>query len=201
MYMLRKFKNKIEWWIRGGYNPRLFWDEWAKTFMDDKWQVDIHPQHEWLLTEIIKSNPKSILEIGCGFGRNIRYLVENGVTAEISGIDISPKMIKKAKEYTKNYRPKLYNMPAEKMTFKNKTFDVSFSHGVLMHVPTSNIESVLKELIRVTKKKIIMIEQNYGGNEYTFIHDYKKILKDLGLARYSVRRSKNLGLDMISVEL
>ncbi len=111
MNLIRSIKIKlkrIQWIILGGYKPKRFWDNWAKTFMDDPWQASLHRQHEWLLEKIYISSPKSILEPGCGFGRNIKFLLDNGFFPEqIVGTDISAVMIHNAKIYLKNKKVKI----------------------------------------------------------------------------------------------
>ena len=43
---------------------------------------------------------KDVLDMGCGFGWHCRYAIENGARSVI-GIDISEKMLEKAKEINK----------------------------------------------------------------------------------------------------
>ncbi len=42
--------------------------------------------------------PRSILEVGCGTGRNLRTLLKTFPGARITGIDLSPEMLEKARE-------------------------------------------------------------------------------------------------------
>lgn len=197
----KSFVEKIIWSINGGYKPKKFWNTWSKTFMDDPWQVDTHPQHEWLLQKIDIKSQKSILEVGCGFGRNMKYLIDQGINPKrITGVDISPEMIKKARKYLrKGSTLKTGNIL--ELPFKDNSFDLVFTHGVLMHVEPKNIQRAISELVRVSKKKIILIEQNYGGNYYTFIHNYRKTLKHLNINIVEYNTSKKLELDLIYAEV
>lgn len=198
--MLKYLVKKILWEISGGYKPRNFWNNWAKTFMEDPWQTRIHKQHEWLINNITNENPSNILEVGCGFGRNIKFLLENGVTASITGIDLSRSMIANAKNYLDNSKVKLITGDINNLPFKNNSYDLVFTHGVLMHVKSNVVEKAIAELLRVSKKKVILIEQNYGGNNYTFIHDYRKILKKMELTVEIYKSDKKLGLDLIKIK-
>lgn len=207
--MLKKIKTqgktltgKIIWQVRGGYKPREFWDKWSRVFMDDPWQVKIHPQHEWLLSKLTIRPESSILEVGCGFGRNIKFMLDHGISTRfITGVDISPFMIRKAKKYLLPNKVNLKTADILKLPFENKQFDIVFTHGVLMHVKPENVKTALKELVRVANEAIILIEQNYGGNEYTFMHEYKKLFKDIKLNVVEYRVSKKLGLDLIYAEI
>lgn len=195
-------KNLLLKMFRKKYEPEKFWDDWAMDFMKDPWQVKIHPQHKWLLSIIKKQKPNSILEIGCGFGRNIKFLIENGVkSSSIVGIDISPNMVRFAKQYVDNSRVKLF--VSNLRNFKtNKKFDLVFTHGVLMHVQKDQIEEAINKLIDLSKKDVVLVEQNYkANNNYTFIHDFKKLLKGENLVIIEYRKDKKLGLDLIYAQV
>lgn len=199
--MIKAKVKKMLWVLKGGYKPKSFWDKWSQTFMEDPWQVATHKQHGWLLEEIKKESPYTILEAGVGFGRNIKFLLEHNISATISGVDVSPEMIKKAKKFVNSKNVRLQVMDVNKLSFNDKSFDLVFTHGVLMHIPQDKVKGALREISRVARKHILLIEQNYGGNEYTFIHNYRKILKDLGISNVQYRRDKKLGLDFIKIKI
>lgn len=197
--MLKKIIKKI---FSKGYGAKKFWDDWAEDFVKDSWQRQIHPQHKWLLSIIKKENSKSILEVGCGFGRNINFLIGNGIApSAITAFDISSSMIKMARKYVKSKKIKLF--VSDLAGFKtNEKFDLVFTHGVLMHIPKDQVESAISKLIDLSKKNIILIEQNYkADNNYTFIHDYKKLLSKGKLDIIEYRSDKKLGLDLIYAEV
>lgn len=199
MSTLKKTIKKVIWHLRGGYKPQEFWDKWSKTFQDDPWQRTIHKQHAWMLQKVKNAKPRSILEVGCGFGRNIRFLIENGINpAIITGVDISPKMLQQAKKYINNSHVHLRIAKAEKLPFEDATFDMLIIHGVFMHISDKNISFALKECIRVAKRALIIVEQNYKvDNEYTFMHDYKTLCKNLHVSIEEYKNNKKLGLDYI----
>lgn len=201
--MLKKLIRKVVWNLSGGYQPKEFWDKWAETFMDDPWQAKIHPQHKWLLRKINTLKPESILEVGCGFGRNIKFLIENGIKPDsITGIDVSSKMITLAREDINNSRVKLSVCSIEEFD-ERKKFDLVFTHGVLMHIPSDSIEKALDKIADSSRKHIILIEQNYLSSQsdesslYTFVHNYKSVLKMSNLYIIEYRSGKKLGLDLI----
>ncbi len=194
---LIKLVKKVLWYIKGGYKPQEFWNSWGHTFMDDPWQVKLHSQHKWFLEEIKRIKPTSFLEVGCGFGRNIKFLLEKKYDpSSITGVDISKVMLQKAKTYLPS-PVTLKQADVSSLPFKNNQFDLVFTHGVLMHVSREQVKKSIHECIRVSKKYCIFIEQNYGGNEYTFIHNYKKLLgKERGIIDKYIHLPKK-GLDYI----
>lgn len=195
---MKSFIKKFIWRISGGYRPKLFWDNWANSFMEDEWQVQTHEQHEWILNKVNELKPKQILEVGCGFGRNIDYLVRNGYpAAQITGVDISSKMILKAKRFLKNKNITLLVADSMKLPFSSSAFDLILIHGVFMHIEQKNIDKSFQEVMRVSKKYIIQVEQNSSGNNYTFIHDYKKLYEKYRVKIIEYKRRKDLLLDFI----
>jgi spore coat polysaccharide biosynthesis protein SpsF len=196
--MLKKIVKKI---LPERYEPKKFWDNWAQDFIKDPWQVQIHPQHMWLLDIVKAEGPHSLLEAGCGFGRNIKFLIKNGVLpSKITGFDISPTMIKLAQEFVGNKEVKFFI--ADILNFETrKKFDLVFTHGVLMHIPEDQIGLAIDRLISLSKKTILFIEQNYsprdGSNNYTFVHNYRDLLNSRGIDIIEYRSDKKLGLDLI----
>lgn len=51
-----------------------------------------------ILSQLTDLNAKSILDVGCGLGDLYGWLEKNNIKTNYKGIDITPKMIEKAKE-------------------------------------------------------------------------------------------------------
>jgi|SRR3989344_904052 len=203
MQSIWKTIQHIKFLLNGEYHPEKYWDDWADDFIQDSWQVRIHPQHDWLIQQLKEINPTSILEIGCGFGRNIKFLIEKGISAKIiTGCDFSAKMLDMAKGYINNKDVKLFKANVVDLPFRKDQFDLLISHGVFMHISTVNIRKATNEARRVARK-IILIEQNHmpekekdKSGKYTFIHDYKKLFSTHGeITQY--KDDKKLGLDLL----
>ena len=111
-----------------------------------KWRIDL-----------MKELKGKVLEVGVGTGKNIEHYPIN---IDITAIDFSEKMIKKAYEKAVKFdkKVKLINMDAQNMDFPDDTFDVIFTTCVFCSVPDPILG--LKELRRVCKPngKIIMVE-------------------------------------------
>ena len=131
-------------------NLRFFWEFNAGRFGRETWQNRIFPQHRWLLKQIVKFRPGSILEAGCGFGRNLNWLIKQGVKQEIlTGVDFSARLLFQAQlpHSVKLIQANVLNLP-----FSANHFDLVFTHGLLMHLSPRNLTPAFKELFRVTKK-------------------------------------------------
>ena len=157
---------------------KLFWYFYADKFYRDPWQHRIFPQHHWLLKLITSHRPKTILEVGCGFGRNLKFLLDHGIKPQqLTGVDFSAKLLKRVSLP----QIKLYHASAQNLPFPDHQFDLSFTHGLLMHLPDPI--PALRELIRVSRNRLIVIEETRSRsrqlNSFTWAHDYPKLFRSL----------------------
>lgn len=101
-----------------------------------------------LLKQSIKKKESKIIDIGCGTGKNIEAFSAFG---ETHGIDVSED----AFVYCKKRGIKNVTIgTAEKMGFKNKTFDIALMLDVLEHV---NDTKALNEVNRILKNHGILV--------------------------------------------
>ena len=69
---------------------------------------------------------KDVLDLGCGFGWHCRYAIENGARSVI-GIDISEKMIARAREINNLTGIEYTVMPIEDVDYPASKFDIVIS--------------------------------------------------------------------------
>lgn len=129
-----------------------------------------------------------ILEIGAGTGNNMEYYSEN---ADLTFTDIDSDMVEKEKKRAKKLgiKAKFFVMPAEKLKFKNNSFDTVVATLVLCTV--DDPVQVLKELKRVCKKGgiIVLLEHVRSSNEY--IASFQKLLKPVSLNLFGCNPYRN----------
>ena len=101
---------------------------------------------------------KSVTELGCGTGWLCARIKKQYPELEITGIDISKIAIEQACMRSNDVNYKIDNL----LTY-NKKSDVVISIGVLHHIETNNIKSLLHKAIGLSKK-------------YCFIGLYMKIV-------------------------
>lgn len=95
---------------------------------------------------------KIILDIGCGYGRTLIPMAK--LNPKIAyGLDISSEMLSHCAKYAKEkgVKLKLINASLPKLPFKNKSIDLIFSSSVLLHLPKTDIPTLLLEVKRVLK--------------------------------------------------
>ena len=76
---------------------------------------------------------KSILDIGCGAGALAKYCVDNGAS-KVVGVDISNKMIQKAKNENHHEKIEYICTPIEDLELSNQTFDIIVSSLAIHYV-------------------------------------------------------------------
>lgn len=120
-------------------------------------RMDLH--HKKILPLISKYlKNKRMLDAGCGTGMNSVFLKEKLKCIPILS-DIRDLREKPAKIFP------FYKASISKMPFHDKEFDVAFVQYVLHHVSSKfKINNVLKELKRVTKGEIVIIEETVTKN-------------------------------------
>lgn len=77
---------------------------------------------------------KEVLDLGCGLGWHCRYAIENGAESVI-GVDISEKMLAKAREINSLEGISYKRMAVEDAAFPAGTFDVVLS-SLALHLYT-----------------------------------------------------------------
>lgn len=88
---------------------------------------------------------KKVLDVGCGFGKDILYYQLKG--AKVFGVDISKKMIEMARKNIK--AADLSVQDYSKLNFKSGYFDVVVSRYALQY--NRNMEKTFKEVHRVLR--------------------------------------------------
>ncbi|PBB07047.1 class I SAM-dependent methyltransferase [Salimicrobium humidisoli] len=133
----------------------------------DKWRKDL-----------LKDLDGSVLEIGVGTGANLPFYPE---TAEVTGIDFSRKMLKKAEEKTASLPGSitLREMDAENLDFPDDSFDYVVSTCVFCSVPDP--VRGLREINRVVKPegKVLLLEHMRSDTEW--VGKMMDVLNPVGL--------------------
>lgn len=181
---LPKLKEQKSYWLKRG-----------PSYMSDFLESGFHDREVFFQNMLIDALRRvefdSFFEAGCGFGWNLRRVKEDFPDVRVGGLDFSEGQLANARKY-------LAGLPVEPvfgdncaMPFPDDHFDVGFSLGVFMNIHASQIESALREMVRVSKKYIIHLEydENHTTEELRekrrikrniVSHDYLGLYKKLG---------------------
>ncbi|WP_133717023.1 class I SAM-dependent methyltransferase [Methylocaldum gracile] len=120
------------------------------------WDVLLNPGRRWwnaywqmyayLVSCDLKG--KDVLVVGCGFGDDALRLAKLG--AKVSAFDLSPDVLQIARTLAAREGLEIAfdEMPAERMRYKDASFDYVICRDILHHV---NIPETMSEIVRVAK--------------------------------------------------
>ncbi len=141
---------------------RQDWDERAKNYRlyigltdsEEEFEESGERELEVILSDIRErlSPDASVLEIGCGAGRLLKPLAQRFRT--VYGVDISPEMIRRAKERLKDCKnvEVWINNGSDLKPLPSDSIDFAFSYVVFQHIPEAAvIASYIHEAYRVLK--------------------------------------------------
>jgi len=159
-------------------------------FYKNMWGVKRSEMNEEFLFEI-KKNVSSILEVGANVGNQLALLQSTGFK-NLYGIEIQGYAVEKAKELTKGIN--IIEGSAFDIPFKDGYFDMVFTSGVLIHIAPSDINTVLDEIYRSSKRYIWCFE--YYADKYTEIgyRGNKNLLWKTNFCELFLDRFKDLAL-------
>ncbi len=131
------------------------------------------------IKKIIPLNKEvELLDVGCGNGFFGYYFDK---ICKTTGVDYSKKMIEL------NPIKNKYIMDANDLKFEDNSFDIVFCHALLHHLENPN--KAIKEMKRVSKKYVVMLEPN-RNNPLIFL--YVSIVKEERKAlKFSLSYLKN----------
>ena len=158
-----------------------------------------------LLSSHIPSG-SSILDVGCGSGGLVGYLLENNFNAK--GIDINENNINVAKKFllSKDFNPERVSVNLSKdLMKKGEQSDVVFCMDCLEHVEDDlELFNDLIQLVRPGGKLILTVpalmflygnrDKKIGHFKRYEKHDLKKLSKDKGLEIHEIRFWNILGV-------
>lgn len=158
------------------------WDEvWRKKKVVSDYSLKLYDfLREY--SKKLKKNSK-ILEIGCGCGEGLMQFRDYFTV----GVDISEESLKLSKKNNEN----LVNADLFKLPFRENSFDLVYSSGLLEHFKIEKARMALLEIKRVSKGEIIIIVPNSRCFWYKLFKKSMILLKkwDFGYEEdYSIRK-------------
>ena len=163
--------------------------------------VDVPDENlvSYIKNEIIE--PKKVLELGCGNGRNAIFLAKQG--CHVDAVDSSEEAINWAKENAKKEGVEV-NFICKSifdLNFKEREYDLVYDSGCFHHIPPHRRFSYLTLLKKALKSKKYFGLNCFNskmGADYTDWEVYEKGSLSGGLS-YSKRKIKNIFTNLFQI--
>ena len=130
------------WTLRGG-------DDY---FREQEGQESRVLRAEWVARRLASYQPRSVLEVGCGYGRVLCELAAR-LEVSITGIDFSPTQLETARRFLpRGSRISLVLGRGERLPFADQSFDLVYTSAVILHNPPVTAEAIRREVLRVSRR-------------------------------------------------
>lgn len=180
-------------------DPVAYWKEKGKTFYQNfNFDHELTRYQEqsvivYLKNNISENEIKTVFEIGCGFGRFTKLILEAYKNIETYyAIDLSMDQLENAKKYVDDNRVNLVQGSIKDHQFMRK-YDLVFAGEVFFHIRPEDIEHAFRKTLLLTEKYLIYVDLKkqyqrdallyYNGEnevtEFAFFHDYDFLMRKL----------------------
>ena|SRR5579862_9298491 len=134
--------------------------EHADAFWEGTRGHDVAHNVAALLDAIEGTPPFTILDLGCGPGRDLKTFADMG--HETVGVEAVPQFAAMARAHS---RCEVWEQDLLRLTLPAERFDGVFANAVLFHVPTQELPRVLGELRGTLKRRGVLFCSNPHGDD------------------------------------
>lgn len=150
--------------------------------------VDL-PHRAWLADALLaRGEVRDILEVGCGWGANLEVLARRSPDVRLTGVDISRQSISEgADRFAGSGLDRIHlviGAASDLGAFEDGAFDIVFTDAVLLYVGPDKIYQSVHEMLRVTRRRLVMLEFHEAGfgadGRYTpdgWVRDYPSLMQ------------------------
>lgn len=131
---------------------------------------------------------RSIVDVGCGFGRVTKVLAQAFPRSEVFGIDVSPDQLCEAEERCSGLRNAcfyVHDLFSRERIKVGGTYDVAVCAELLMHIPDASLDHVLSRILEVAPAMVHDVDPNWRRDDvvakHCFYHDYLAMYEKMGL--------------------
>src|SRR2546422_5406687 len=144
-------------------DQRDFFEKYREHRFRTEWHIP-------LLVPFAEAKGKRVLEIGTGNGADGVMFALSG--AAYTGVDLTEAALEATRKHFQllGLTGTFQKENAEQLGFRDNSFDIDYSHGVLHHTP--NIRPAVDEIYRVLKpggRAVIMLYHRHSFNYYARI--------------------------------
>ena len=163
--MFEKRSTELERIDTGDYTPEEYETFLREIAFINRYVGDGRALRRSLLAEIAEKDLAqfSVLDVGCGSGELLRiiaeFAVKSGRNAFLTGIDLNPISSSTTRSESRDF-PEIFSVRGDafQLPFANDAFDYSISSLFFHHLTDAQIPAVLKEMSRVSRRGIFVID-------------------------------------------
>jgi trans-aconitate methyltransferase len=134
-------------------------EEWAGDFGNEylnRNRVNWRLRHDFWLRLSVNTAARSYFEYGCNAGWNLSAIQLAYPQARVSGIDINPMAVTRA--MCAGLDVQLRGPAAIASMFDGPMAELTFTAGVLIHIPPENLEGVMRGLVIASFDYVLAVE-------------------------------------------
>ncbi len=137
---------------------------------------ELGPAHDYAVSLLKLRNCKTVLDVGAGTGNAIKLFHHSGF--DVRGIEPVAELIEVA--FTKGVAPEtIIQGEGQQLPFEDNSFDAVCEFGMLHHVQEP--ERVVKEMVRVARYMVIIVDSNRFGQGPRATRLLKLLIYKMGL--------------------
>lgn len=122
--------------------------------------------------ETLDVEGKTILEVGCGPGGNLRHLLEHRRAAALKGVDLAQPMVDLARRHLPP-EVEITKVDGASLPFADQSIDLTYTVTVLQHNTSEpTLRSLTSEICRVTRGTVVLMEDVGERRELGGTGDY-----------------------------
>jgi SAM-dependent methyltransferase len=154
------------------HDPRSYWT--LRGGLEYFREQEDHPTRGDRARVIARSiaayQPTSILEVGCGYGKQLRELRRQLPQVPLTGIDFSPSQLAMARKHLEGLDAiDLALASGTRLPFVDGAFDLVLTSAVILHNPPPQAERIRREVVRVSRRLAAHNEDtNTSYNRYGY---------------------------------
>ena len=177
------------WENRPKDDKKRDWEVRGSNWVEDYKKSINHPHREYLV-DILHAHPcESLLEVGANAGPNLHLFHEEFPKMNLAGIDAS----RLAAFYGSTDEVPIRVGNVLKIPYADKSFDCVLADAVLMYVPPEEIRDAMREICRVAKKHVILVEWHDESVE--------GVVKDFHYARNYTKHLEYYGFEVEMIKI
>jgi len=96
---------------------------------------------------------RTVLEVGCNLGANLRWIAARVPPARVYGLDVNEKALRELRRALPSVNAVWGR--ARDLPFRDRAFETVFTMGVLIHQPPDALPAVMAEIVRCANRFVL----------------------------------------------